>query len=274
MTHPAQRPRKTTAASRRKERPETEAATSGPKNYRRLEGSELQHTEDERRVGRAEESERLSVTIVLRRRPDGPPVPEPDRYVRTPPSERPRMSEQAFAARYGAHPGEIERVAAFARDHGLTVDETNAARRTVVVSGTVGQFNEAFNVELHNYEREIQPSPRAEPLTETYRSYDGFIQVPAELAEMIVGVFGLDNRNITKRNAADPPSTNRIPMNSMRGLYDFPPNLAAGQDHRDLFPGRYGSVWRRFPGKRHHRQFPKPKQSALGARYSGGRHQR
>ena len=181
-----------------------------PRNYRRLEGSELRHTEDERRLTPAKESERLSATIVLRRRPDGPPVPEPDHYVRTPPSERPRMSEQAFAARYGAEPGEIEQVAAFARSRGLTVAETNAARRTVVISGTVGQFNEAFSIELHNYEHEIQRSPRAEPETETYRSYDGFIQVPAELAQIIVGVFGLDNRRITKRNAATaPPSPSR-----------------------------------------------------------------
>ena len=171
----------------------------------------------------------MSVTIVLRRRPDGPPVPEPDHYVRTPPSERPRMSQSAFAARYGAEPAEIERVAAFARDHGLAVEETNAARRTVAVSGTVGQFNEAFNVTLENYEHEVRRSPRSEPETETYRSYDGSIQVPAELADVIVGVFGLDNRRITKRNAADPPNTNPVPIGTMPGLYEFPPNLAAGQ---------------------------------------------
>ena len=212
---------------------------SESKNDRRLEGSELRHAEDERRLGPAEKSDRLSVTVVLRRRPDGPPVPEPDHYVRTPPSERPRMSEQAFADSYGADRGEIERVAAFARDHGLAVDETNAARRTVVVSGTVGQFNEAFNVELHNYEHEIQPSPRAEPLTETYRSYDGFIQVPAELVEIVVGVFGLDNRSITKHNAADPPGTTTIPINNATSLYDFPPNLAAGQTIAIFSAGGY-----------------------------------
>ena len=172
MTNPAQRPRKATTAGTRKKEPETESTMSESKNYRRLEGSELRHAEDERRLGPAEKSESMSVTIVLRRRPDGPPVPEPDHYVRTPPSERPRMSQSAFAARYGAEPAEIERVAAFARDHGLAVEETNAARRTVAVSGTVGQFNEAFNVTLENYEHEVRRSPRSEPETETYRSYD------------------------------------------------------------------------------------------------------
>ena len=200
-----------------------------PTNYHRLQGSELRHAHGAKMLGVADESEKLSVTIVLRRRPDGPRVPEPDHYLRTPPAERPRMPQPAFAARYGAEAGEIEKVAAFVRGHGLTVDETNAARRIVVVSGTVGQFNRAFNVTLHNYEHEVQRSPRAARHTEAYRGYDGFIHVPAELAEIIVGVFGLDNRRITKRNAADPPSTNPIPMSSMRGLYDFPSNLAAGQ---------------------------------------------
>jgi kumamolisin len=184
-----------------------EATMTESKNYRRLEGSELRHTQDERSLGPVEESEWLSVTIVLRRRRSVPAVPSPDHYVRTPPSERPRMSEESFATRYGAEPGEIERVVAFVRDHGLTVEETNAARRTVVVAGPVGRFNNAFNVALQNYEHEVQPSPCAEPQTETYRSYDGFIEVPAELVEFIVGVFGLDNRSITKRSAVVAPDT-------------------------------------------------------------------
>jgi kumamolisin len=181
-----------------------------PRNYCRLEGSELRHTEDERRLGPAAKSERLSITIVLRRRPEGPPVPQPDQYVRTSPTERTRMSEQAFAARYGAEPGEMEQVAAFAGSRGLTVEETNAAQRTLVISGTVERLNEALRIELSNYEHEVQPSPRVEPKTEIYRSYNGFVQVPVELSEIIVGVFGLDNRSISKRSATTaPPSPSR-----------------------------------------------------------------
>lgn len=108
-----------------------------PRNYRQLEGSELLPSPNARVLGPADETETLRATIVLRRRPDGPPVPGPAYYLRTPPSERPQLSGSDFAARYGADPGDIERVAAFARSHGLTVDEINAARRTVVVAGTV-----------------------------------------------------------------------------------------------------------------------------------------
>lgn len=203
--------------------------TSEPAGSRALEGSELRHRHDARPLGKADEAERFKVTIVLRRRPGAPPIPDARHFLRTPPLERRRLSESEFAARYGAEPEEIERVADFAHRHGLTVDEANAARRTVIVSGTVRQFNASFNVELHNYEHEVRRSRRSEPRVEVYRSYDGFIHVPADLAEIIVGVFGLDNRRITKRNAADPPNTNPIPMTTMPSLYGFPSNLAAGQ---------------------------------------------
>jgi kumamolisin len=200
-----------------------------PRNYRRLEGSELQPTLRARPLGPASETETLSVTIILRRRPDSAPVPEPAHYLHTSPSERRRLSEPDFSARYGAEPAEIEKVADFARGHGLTVDETHAARRIVVVSGTVAQFNQAFNVSLQNYEHEVERSRRSGRKTERYRSYDGFIHVPADLTEVIVGVFGLDNRRITKRGLADPPNTNPIPIATVLPLYDLPPNLAAGQ---------------------------------------------
>jgi len=189
-----------------------------PRNYRRLEGSELQPSLRARPLGPASETETLSVTIILRRRPDSPPVPEPAHYLHTSPSERRRLSERDFSARYGAEPAEIEKVADFARGHGLTVDETHAARRTVVVSGTVAQVNQAFNVSLQNYEHEVERSRRSGRKTERYRSYDGFIHVPADLTEVIVGVFGLDNRRITKRGLADPPNTNPIPIATHRNL--------------------------------------------------------
>ena len=200
-----------------------------PRNYRELHGSERRPTPGARVLGPADENEKLRVTIVLRRRPDGAQVPGPSYYLRTPPSERPRLSETEFAARYGADPDEIEKVRAFARAQGLTVEETNAARRTVVVSGTVGQFSTAFEVKLQIYEHEVERSPRAGKKTESYRGRDGFIHVPADLVDVIIGVFGLDNRRITKRGLADPPNTNPIPITTVLPLYNFPPNLAAGQ---------------------------------------------
>ncbi len=200
-----------------------------PRNYRPLPGSERRPTPGARLLGPADDDEKFSVTIVLNRRPDAAPIPGPGYFLHTPPSERPRLSEAEFAARYGADPEAIEKVSAFARAHGLTVDSTNLARRTVVVSGTVAQFSQAFDIRLHRYEHEVERGPGSGRKTEIYRGRDGFIHVPADLADIIVGVFGLDNRRITKRGLADPPATTLLTMPTITQLYDFPPNLAAGQ---------------------------------------------
>jgi kumamolisin len=144
------------------------------------------------------------------------------------------MSSDEFAAQYGASPDDIAKITAFARAHSLTIVETHAARRTVVVSGTVAQMSNAFAVELNRYEvpasadAEHRRRPVASPLS--YRGRDGFIHIPAELADLIVGIFGLDNRNITKRNAVgDPPNTTTLTVPTITRLYNFPSNSAAGQ---------------------------------------------
>lgn len=210
-----------------------------PRNYRRLPGSERRPTAGARVLGECDEKEKFSVTIVLRRRPDGPPVPGPSHYLHVPPAERPRFSEADFAARFGAHPAEIERVSAFVRGHGLAVEEVNAARRMLVVSGTAAQFSRAFDVTLKMYEHEVERGRGAGRRTETYRGREGFIHVPAELVEVIVGVFGLDNRRITKRNLGDPPATTPIAVSTVTQLYDFPSNLAAGQTIAIFSEGGY-----------------------------------
>jgi kumamolisin len=222
-----------------------------PKNNRPLAASELRPTLGARRLGPASETETLSVTIVLPRRSGGPPIPEPADYLQTPPVRRPRLAEQDFAARYGADAADVEKVVAFAQSQGLTIDETNAARRMVVVSGTVGQFNSAFDISLQNYEHEVERSTRSGRQTETYRGYDGFINVPAYLAEVIVGVFGLDNRRISKRNTGDPSNTDPIPISTVRTVYDFPTNSAAGQTIAIFSEGGYlaSDISANFSGK-------------------------
>lgn len=209
---------------------ETPKGPDIPNGYRRLEGSERRPAPKAEFLGLADPKETLSITIVLRRRPDGPPVPEPSFFAATPPSQRRRMPADEFAAKYGAAPSDIDRVSEFAKAHGLTVVETHPARRTVVVSGTVAQLNATFAVRLGRYKVEHPRGRRSQrPETETYRGRDGFIHVPNELADAVVGVFGLDNRNITKRNGGDPPHTATLTVPQVTRLYNFPANSASGQ---------------------------------------------
>jgi kumamolisin len=208
-------------------RPRRTIMPKAPKNYRPLAGSERKSEPNAKLKGSAAHTETLKVTIVLRRRPDGPPVPDQSYYLTTPPSQRRRLSNEEFAKKYGAAEADIDQVTDFARAQGLTVVETHPARRMVVVSGTVAQFNEAFDVTLNYYEHEVVRGRDKRRHTETYRGRQGFIHVPENLADVIVGVFGLDNRRITKRNAGDPPGTTTITVQQAALLYDFPANLAA-----------------------------------------------
>jgi kumamolisin len=210
-----------------------------PANYVQLKGSERRPSPGAKLLGPTKTSETSNVTIVLRRRPDGPPVPDYSYYRDTPPSERQRLSSEEFARKFGADQADIDKVTAFVTGQGLKVLETHPARRTVLVSGTVEQFSRAFHVALNDYEHKVTRSRAGTPTTEIYRGRDGYIHVPADLAGIIVGIFGLDNRRITKRNIGDPPGTAPIPVTEITKLYDFPGNLAAGQSIAIFSEGGY-----------------------------------
>ena len=203
-----------------------------PKGYAPLEGSERRPARNAKFLGPADAKEQFSVTIILRRRPDGPPLPNMSSFGLTAPSQHRRMLEDEFASKYGAAPDDIDRVTKFANEHGLTVVESNAARRSVVVSGTVAQMSKAFAVTLGRYQHTVVRRLHEGPRTEIYRGRDGFIYAPEGLAEVIIGVFGLDNRRITKRNGGDPPGTTFPPglqVPQIAQLYNFPTNSAAKQ---------------------------------------------
>src|ERR1700690_3876190 len=125
-----------------------------PANYRQLEGSERHPGLGARFLGPADPNETFSVTIMLRRRLDGLPMPDVDSFATNPSSRHRRLSSNEFAARYGASQEDIDLVVKFVRAQGLTVVETNAARRSVVVSGSVKQMSKAFAVSLGRYQHE------------------------------------------------------------------------------------------------------------------------
>jgi kumamolisin len=201
-----------------------------PPGHIALKGSARELPPKARLVGPPDPEEPVTITIVLRRRPDGRPIPDFRRFVEVPLNRRRPLGSAEFAATYGGHPDEIDQVVSFVRNSGLTVGETNAARRTVIASGTVAQVSRAFAVDLHLYDVDIQAARGEQAHTERFRGREGSVYLPAQLADLVVGVFGLDNRSITKRNmAADPPHTKTLTVPQVAGLYNFPTNSAAGQ---------------------------------------------
>lgn len=176
-------------------------------------------------LGVADPDQRLSVSIIVRRRSDGPPYPDLKKLAAIPPALRNHLSREEFAARYGAEPADLERVAVSMRGYGLTVEETSPARRTVLVSGTVAQFNRAFGVELM----------RHRSAAGTYLSYAGQVYVPNELNGIVEDVLGLD-REPALFNRTETPPLPDAPANikvltppQVAALYQFPPGTGAGE---------------------------------------------
>jgi kumamolisin len=206
-----------------------------PDGYVRLEGSERRASSKAKLVGRVDDNEKFKVTISLRRRKDGPPLPDLDYFTKTPPKLRKRLSAQEFTEKYGAHPDDIQAVVKFANEHRLEVASTHAGRRTVVLSGTASQFSRAFGVSLSYFEVPARRAIRSLPVSRTrkYRDHAGFVHVPASLSDIIVGVFGLDNAPIGSRasNPGDPPIISTVTVQQVTQLYNFPaPGVAiAGQ---------------------------------------------
>jgi len=140
------------------------------------------------------------------------------------------VSRGEYEGTHGADPGDLALIRRFASEFGLTVHETGTelARRTVVVSGTVSNLQKAFNVELKEYSH-----PKG-----NFRGRVGPISVPAEYADVITGIFGLDNRPQAEPHFRKlQPSTgikahsatSSHDPNEVAQLYDFPPGDGSGQ---------------------------------------------
>lgn len=156
---------------------------STPKKHFAVAGSERAPLAGAREIGPANPNEKVDVTIRLRSRAGKKPIVSADEFTK-PIDKRTVLSRKDFEQSHGADPDSIARVEAFAREHKLTVKEKSPGRRTVVLSGTVAAMNDAFGVELKEYQH---PNGR-------YRGRTGPVHVPAELQDAIEGVFGLDNR--------------------------------------------------------------------------------
>jgi kumamolisin len=101
-----------------------------------------------------------------------------------PPDQHDYLSHEEFASAHGADPKDIEKVQSFAHQHGLDVVDIKVPQRRIVLSGTVASFSNAFGVYLARYEH-----PGG-----SYRGRTGPVHVPEDLAPIIEGVLGLDNR--------------------------------------------------------------------------------
>lgn len=156
------------------------------------------------------------MTVVLRPRSGEDELELVKELASLAPRDRAHLSRAEFEQRFGSTNEELAKVTAFARENSLLVLEESAAKRSVVLSGTVEQFSRAFNVSLARYEH---------PARGAYRGRVGPLYLSEDLAPLVAAVLGMDNRpqartHFRMRPEAS-PGVSYTPTQVAR-LYDFP----------------------------------------------------
>jgi kumamolisin len=160
-------------------------STKGHSQKVNLPGSERLPFTAGKQIGPADPNQQIQVTIFLRRHPAGAKnFPQIDTLGRNPLASRKHISREDFAASYGASAEDLEKIRRFAAENGLQVKEEHPDRRTVILTGKVSDFSQAFEAPLQNYQH-----PQG-----TFRCRSGALKIPQELLGVVEGVFGLDNR--------------------------------------------------------------------------------
>jgi kumamolisin len=192
-----------------------------------LPGSERNVEQGSKVIGQCDPAERIEVFVMLRRRQQAQFDALMSRIEAGDSSVKP-LSREALAKDFGAAPEDIAKVKAFAQGHGLTVVREDAAARSVLLSGTIAQFQSAFEVKLEHYQHHTAGQ---------FRGRTGTISVPDDLHGVVEAVLGLDNRP-----QARPHFRIRPPFEPARGghqvsftppqvasLYQFPQGDGSGE---------------------------------------------
>ena len=123
------------------------------------------------------------------------------------------LSHLEFERQYGGALKDFALIRKFAKEHHLVVVRESPARRSTMLSGTVANLNNAFGVslEIYNYGGG------------SYRGRVGPVHVPGELAGVVEGVFGLDNRPEVRRHKL---RSSESSSSSKGGRAFLPPQIA------------------------------------------------
>ncbi|KXU83514.1 peptidase S53 [Paraburkholderia monticola] len=191
-----------------------------------LPGSERKVEQGATVIGQCDPAEQIEVIVILRRQQQAQFDALMKRIEAGDPSVKP-LSREALAKDYGAAPEDIAKVHTFAAAHGLTVAREDPAARSVVLSGTIAQFQSAFEVKLERYQHHSAGQ---------FRGRTGMISVPDDLHGVVEAVLGLDNRPQARPHfrirppfvAARAQQVSFTPP-QLASLYQFPQGDGSGQ---------------------------------------------
>jgi len=142
------------------------------------------------------------------------------------PRYRSWLSPEEFRDRFGARAEDVEKVAAWLRSQGFTVDGTSRSRTWLRFSGTFGQVESAFHTEMHWYRHR----------GETHFANAGELSVPLALRAAVLGVRHLDDFRPRPRIQPRPRpdftlgSDHFLAPEDVALIYDLAPLYAIGLD--------------------------------------------
>jgi kumamolisin len=131
------------------------------------------------------------------------------------------LSREQLAADYGATASDFIAIQRFAKKFNLVVVEESSLTATVKVSGSVRDLENAFGTKLKH----------VHVANAIYRERTGHIALPKELAFVVEGVFGLDNRrqaNPRFRPSIGPRVAHSFSPVDIARLYNFPGGDGSG----------------------------------------------
>ncbi len=107
------------------------------------------------------------------------------------------LTPQEFGARFGASAENLNRVVEWLRSEGFEVTSTGRGRSFIFFSGTVLQVQNNFHTEIHRYQvgGKTHYAPAIPP------------SIPADLADLVAGIRGLDDFVLETSGHAHPLST-------------------------------------------------------------------
>ena len=189
----------------------------------------------------ADQDSVINVTIYGTGRLHAGDLPDPAKFSLNAPAKRAYMSTDQINELLSADPEHLAEITEFLETSGLKVDPH--CRRSVVATGTIGKFQEAFDTRLSIWRHE----------SGNYRGRSGPLSVPLHLRRKISGAFGFDNRRIGysyARRALSPALGRSIAAprpfkaTEIPPIYGFPPGTdGTGQTIAILaFNGKIGET--------------------------------
>jgi kumamolisin len=164
-----------------------------------------------RRVRDIDPNAHIEVTVTLK----APALPMPETSAEA-------LTPAELARQYGAPLDNIRKVEETLRSYGLHIEGVGPTRRTLRVSGTASAMEAAFKAGVGIYQSAAQGE---------FRGREGSVSIPAEIADMVESVVGLDQRKVAQRKAGAQGHSAATPLgpSDLETHYNFPPGNGAHQ---------------------------------------------